>query len=178
MDNGSDQSVEPDLYSNQFTDREIIGYFTSKYIISINLEFRQVFEYFDDDGSGSISCDELFKILKKLGIKRTKQEVDQMINEIDIDGNGEIDFNEFLAMLSKKDEEVEMTKRDIFDVIDNDKDSFIGQDDLLVYFKKIGIKNVTQREIIIFIRLADKDNDGKLNYDGMLLKVDIRVIEL
>ena len=37
-----------------------------------------------------------------LGIRASKEEIDLMINEIDEDNNGEIDFEEFVAVMSRK----------------------------------------------------------------------------
>lgn len=64
-------------------------------------KLRQAFEFFDKDGSGSISLDELKQVL---GVK--KRLVDdgvwnQLISEVDIDGNGEIDYKEFKIMMNK-----------------------------------------------------------------------------
>jgi len=39
-----------------------------------------------------------------LGIDATPEEIDLMINEIDQDSNGEIDFEEFVAVMSRKGE--------------------------------------------------------------------------
>merc|ERR1712242_312531 len=65
-------------------------------------EFREAFALFDKDGDGTISTKELGTVMNSLGQKPTPQELENMIKEVDIDGNGEIDFDEFLAMMAKK----------------------------------------------------------------------------
>ena len=45
---------------------------------------------------------ELATVMRSLGQNPTEAELQDMINEVDIDGSGSIEFNEFLMMMSKK----------------------------------------------------------------------------
>ena len=45
---------------------------------------------------------ELATVMRSLGQNPTEAELQDMINEVDVDGNGTIEFDEFLAMMSKK----------------------------------------------------------------------------
>ena len=65
-------------------------------------EFREAFALFDKDHDGTISSNELETILKSLGQAPTKEELKDMINEVDADGNGTVDFEEFLSMMASK----------------------------------------------------------------------------
>ena len=56
-------------------------------------EFREIFNLVDLDKGGSISKDELKQLMNTLGLKPSQEELDQMVDEIDEDGNGEIDFD-------------------------------------------------------------------------------------
>lgn len=47
---------------------------------------------FDKDGNGSISAAELKYVMANLGEKLTDEEVDEMIKEADIDGDGQVNF--------------------------------------------------------------------------------------
>lgn len=58
--------------------------------------YRQAFITFDKSGDGQISVQELGVIMKQLGQNPTKAELQDIVQEIDEDGNGEIDFDEFL----------------------------------------------------------------------------------
>jgi Ca2+-binding EF-hand superfamily protein len=53
----------------------------------------------DDDGSGSIGIDELEEPLIGLGFAANRDEVQEMIDLVDEDGSGQIEFNEFLLIL-------------------------------------------------------------------------------
>ena len=58
-------------------------------------ELRTAFELFDTDSSGQISSDELRVAMHAMGFKPTDKELFDLINQVDKDGNGEIDFEEF-----------------------------------------------------------------------------------
>ena len=57
---------------------------------------------FDTDGSNSIEHHELRDVLCKLNLNPTKDELDDIIRDIDKDMDGEIDYNEFLRLMSTK----------------------------------------------------------------------------
>jgi hypothetical protein len=63
--------------------------------------FKEAFDHFDRDGSGLISELELETVLAEFGQRPTKCEMRGMIEEVDRDHNGEIDFDEFLTMMNK-----------------------------------------------------------------------------
>ena len=55
-------------------------------------ELREAFKVFDRDGSGEISSAELRHVMTNLGEKLTDEEVDEMIREADVDGNGQVNY--------------------------------------------------------------------------------------
>lgn len=57
------------------------------------------FSYFDKDGSGQITLDELQQACQEFGIGDA--ELEEMIKEVDQDNDGSIDYNEFVAMMRK-----------------------------------------------------------------------------
>ena len=57
-------------------------------------ELRDAFKVFDTDGSGSISRDELKRLMTQLGQNLSEAELDAMMDEVDTDGDGEISFEE------------------------------------------------------------------------------------
>ena len=55
-------------------------------------EIREAFRVFDRDGNGYISAAELRHVMTNLGEKLTDDEVDEMIREADIDGDGQVNY--------------------------------------------------------------------------------------
>jgi Ca2+-binding EF-hand superfamily protein len=55
-------------------------------------EFKEIFDLVDKDGGGTISRDELKKLMETLGVKALEEQLDQMMSEVDVDGSGDIDF--------------------------------------------------------------------------------------
>ena len=49
-------------------------------------EFKETFNLFDEDGSGSVTTEELGTVMRKLGQNPSKSELDEMIQEVDSDG--------------------------------------------------------------------------------------------
>ncbi len=52
----------------------------------------QAFKMFDTDGDGFIDASELRHLLTNLGEKLSEVEVDEMIREVDMDGDGKVDY--------------------------------------------------------------------------------------
>uniref|UniRef100_A0A2C9K3E6 EF-hand domain-containing protein n=1 Tax=Biomphalaria glabrata TaxID=6526 RepID=A0A2C9K3E6_BIOGL len=65
----------------------------------IQNDLREAFKVFDRDGNGFITASELRYTMTNLGEKMTDKEVDQMIDEADRNGDGRVDYNEFIEMI-------------------------------------------------------------------------------
>merc|ERR1711959_318686 len=88
-----------------------------------------------------------------------------MINEVDADGNGTIDFTEFLALMGRKmkDTDTEEELIEAFKVFDRDNNGFISASELRRVMTNLGEK-LTDEEVDEMIREADIDGDGQVNY--------------
>merc|ERR1712002_323496 len=63
-------------------------------------ELREAFRIYDRDGQGFITTDVLKEILRELDNKLTEEDLDGIIEEVDEDGSGTLDFDEFMEMMS------------------------------------------------------------------------------
>lgn len=54
--------------------------------MNIFSEFKEAFSLFDKDGDGTITTKELGTVMRSLGQNPTESELQDMINEVDIDG--------------------------------------------------------------------------------------------
>ena len=64
----------------------------------------------DGDGSGSIGIEELEEPLIGLGFADTRDEVQEMVDAVDEDGSGQIEFTEFLSIIKNSDGNEKMGK--------------------------------------------------------------------
>ena len=65
-------------------------------------DIMKVFRLFDDDNTGKISHRNLKRVAKELGETMTESELLEMIERADTDNDGEINFEEFYAIMTKK----------------------------------------------------------------------------
>ncbi|OWF56430.1 Calmodulin [Mizuhopecten yessoensis] len=130
-------------------------------------EFKEAFSLFDKDGDGTITTKELGTVMRSLGQNPTEAELQDMINEVDADGNGTIDFPEFLTMMARKmkDTDSEEEIREAFRVFDKDGNGFISAAELRHVMTNLGEK-LTDEEVDEMIREADIDGDGQVNYEA------------
>uniref|UniRef100_A0A8D0GMB4 Calglandulin n=1 Tax=Sphenodon punctatus TaxID=8508 RepID=A0A8D0GMB4_SPHPU len=64
-------------------------------------EILKAFKLFDDDETGKISFKNLKRVAKELGENLTDEELQEMIDEADRDGDGEVNEQEFLRIMKK-----------------------------------------------------------------------------
>ena len=95
-------------------------------------EFKEAFALFDKDGDGTITTKELGTVMRSLGQNPTEAELQDMINEVDADGNGTIDFPEFCTLMARKmkDTDSEEELKEAFRVFDKDGNGFISAAEL------------------------------------------------
>merc|ERR1711939_104423 len=65
-------------------------------------EIREAFSLFDSDASGQIDIRELKAAMRALGFEVKNEELKKMVTDVDNDGNGTIEFSEFLGMMTAK----------------------------------------------------------------------------
>ena len=111
-------------------------------------EFKEAFKIFDKDKVGYIITKELGDIMKILGQIPSEVELQDMINEVDIDGNGTIDFKEFLGLMARKmrDNDSEEELIEAFKIFDRDGNGLISNVELQHVMTSLG-ENVTMDEV-------------------------------
>merc|ERR1712072_920060 len=117
-------------------------------------------------GDGTIRTADLGTVMRSLGQNPTEAELQDMVNEVDADGSGTIDFPEFLNLMAKKmkDTDSEEEIKEAFKVFDKDGNGFIPAAELRHVMTNLGEK-LTDEEVDEMIREADVDGDGQINYE-------------
>ncbi|RYR11067.1 hypothetical protein Ahy_B05g079554 isoform C [Arachis hypogaea] len=157
-------------------------------------EIKEAFELFDTDGSGTIDAKELnvamrialvclwccmryhlvILFVRSLFVSLTDstllfQQINQMIADVDKDGSGAIDYEEFEYMMTAKigerDTKEELMKA--FQIIDQDKNGKISVSDIKRIAKELG-ERFTDREIQDMVEAADIDDDGEVNAEEFI----------
>jgi len=62
-------------------------------------ELKEAFRIYDRDGEGFITTDVLKEILREIDSELTEDDLDNIIEEVDEDGSGTLDFDEFQGMM-------------------------------------------------------------------------------
>ena len=118
---------------------------------------------------GTIDAKELKVAMRALGFEPKKEEIKKMISDIDKDGSGTIDFNEFLEMMTakmgEKDSKEEILKA--FRLFDDDETGKISFKNLKRVAKELG-ENMTDEELQEMIDEADRDGDGEINEEEFM----------
>merc|ERR1711935_1245590 len=111
-------------------------------------EVREAFGLFDADASGEIDVRELKAAMRSLGFEVKNEELKKMVPDIDGDGNGTIDFAEFLAMMTgkmgEKDSREDIEK--VFKLFDDDNTYRISFRNLARVAEELG-ENIDDEEM-------------------------------
>lgn len=131
-------------------------------------ELRRVFQMFDRNGDGRITKKELNDSLENMGIFIPDKELAQMIQKIDVNGDGCVDIDEFGALyqsiMDERDEDEDM--REAFNVFDQNGDGFITVDELKSVLQSLGLKQGrTVEDCKNMIMKVDVDGDGRVNFN-------------
>lgn len=128
-------------------------------------ELREAFEMFDRDKDGLINSKELGNILRSLGHEPSEQELTDMINEIDGDADGKIDFNEFIDLMLKraKDSDIEEELIEAFRIFDKESEGLISSSEFRHIMLTLGEK-LSEDEVDEMIKEADSRGEGVINY--------------
>ncbi|CAK9194677.1 unnamed protein product [Sphagnum troendelagicum] len=155
---------------------------------SSSSELAEVFTYFDKNGVGKISAVELGLVLSSLGIEYTDKELELMVREVDVDGDGFIDLEEFInlnklasqAIMAGEDDnntehqenstaaELEVL-RDAFHVFDVEKKGYISADSLHRILSGLGDECITLEDCRRMIHSVDQDGDGRVDFHDFQL---------
>ena len=91
-----------DLLKEKFTRRWMLSHGRAHLLDFSDAEvanLKKCFDSLDNDGSGTIGATELEAPLIGLGFADAREEIVDMVREVDVDGSGEIDFEEFLLII-------------------------------------------------------------------------------
>lgn len=131
----------------------------------LTVHFKEAFRMMDKDGSGSLTGEELGKMFKTMDEEMTDAQLQIIVNDMDKDGDGEIDLEEFLSYMdemlgSGRDGELtEERIKELFDACDSDGSGDISAEEL----RKIYGGEVSMAELDEMIAEVDISGEGELD---------------
>ncbi|KAL9225799.1 hypothetical protein vseg_001682 [Gypsophila vaccaria] len=131
-------------------------------------QLRQIFDRFDMDRDGSVTQLELAALLRSLGVKTTGDQLHALLSNMDLNGNGYIEFDELaealMPQLAGHDIVVNQEQLlQVFRSFDRDGNGYITAAELAGSMAKMG-QPLTYKELAEIMREADTNGDGVISF--------------
>lgn len=128
--------------------------------------FKELFQTIDKENDGNITSKELGVVAAALKVHCTDMDIQNLINGGDLDGNGNIEFEEFVEVIAQKlmvEANIE-EYREVFNFFDKDRNGFITSSELGKIYLALGFK-ISDDELQEIIHDADNDTDNVINFE-------------
>ena len=128
------------------------------------------FGMFDVKHQDFLSADDLDDILRAMGFRPSKEELKEILEEIDEDGSGEIEFEEFCQLCAKflieepDEETMKKELKEAFRVYDKEANGFITTDQLREIIAELDAR-LTSEDLDGIIEEIDEDGSGTMDFD-------------
>ena len=131
-------------------------------------QYKKAFSVYEKEDEGTISKKDLGIVMRSLGQNPTEAELQDMINEVDADRKGTIEFHEFLSMMERKKDYIESEDEVLaaFRVFDGDGTGFVSADELREVLTSLGEK-LTEEEVEELFSEGEIDANGFINYHDL-----------
>ncbi len=127
-------------------------------------EMKEVFAAFDKDSSGSVTTAELGQVLRSMNKKYSDDELKRVVSKFDVNGDGQIDFDEFFQIMTKYEVKDVDELKQAFEVFDKDGDGNITAKELEIVMKALG-ENIDRETIDLMMESVDTDKNGFIDFE-------------
>ena len=146
----------------------------------------KLFLVFEQGESGVLSFTEFNEAIHEIGLDPSSEQVKRLFNRVDSDGNGRIDFEEFLKLFllvnkgkkkdNKEDEDIEEPPEideerrkslKLMKIFDIDGDGVLSISEWQNVLSRMGMK-CTSKEAKALFRNVDSNGDGKVDLDEFM----------
>ncbi|CAH1375314.1 hypothetical protein MTP99_016785 [Tenebrio molitor] len=133
---------------------------------------QKAFDTFDVEKKGSIGTTMVATILTMLGVHTTEKMLAEIIAEVDADGSGELEFEEFTTLASRfmAEEDAEAMQAELkeaFRLYDKEGNGYITTSTLKEILKELD-NNLSNEELDGIITEIDTDGSGTVDYDEFM----------
>ncbi|OIV94317.1 hypothetical protein TanjilG_19323 [Lupinus angustifolius] len=131
-------------------------------------EMKQVFEKFDSNKDGKISQQEYKATLKCLGMGNLVHEVPNIFRVVDLDGDGFINFKEFMEAQKKDGGVRTLDIQNAFRTFDKNGDGKISAEEVQGMLRRLG-ERCNLEDCRRMVRAVDTDGDGMVDMDEFMV---------
>jgi len=133
---------------------------------------KRTFDQFDSDKSGAISVGTVNTILKMMGMHVSSAALEEIIEEIDEDGSGELEFAEFIQLAAKflieeDEEEMKWELREAFRLYDKQGNGYITTGTLKEILREID-STLNEYNLDQIVDEVDEDGSGTIDFDEFM----------
>ncbi|XP_019620314.1 PREDICTED: leucine-rich repeat-containing protein 74B-like isoform X2 [Branchiostoma belcheri] len=160
-----------------------------QYVEKNNLRLVDLFNQFDKDKSMSVTREEFAQGIEATGIDLSPDELNRLLDTLDKDGDGEIEYGELVfGAQAHQEQERKMAKTiaqdvltalrmhiekrglrmwDVFRAMDEDGSMTVSREEFRVGIRNTGIE-LEDEELDVLIDYLDKDGDGDIDYEELV----------
>ncbi|XP_055696588.1 troponin C [Lutzomyia longipalpis] len=133
---------------------------------------QKAFNSFDAQKTGSISTETVAEILRLMGQPFNKKILEELIDEVDEDKSGRLEFNEFVQLAAKfiVEEDAEAMQKELreaFRLYDKEGNGYIPTTCLREILRELD-DQLTEHELDIMIEEIDSDGSGTVDFDEFM----------
>lgn len=149
-------------------------------------QLKEAFDMMDRDGDGTIKAEDLSHFLQySLKSNLSSEEIENMISLADRDGNGAVDFDEFMSLVSAHVPQAPESLsslgyealRQIFRVLDRNGDDVLCSDDLSGVMGSLG-QCLSLEDLLAMVETATGSDQRKVNFEDFCQLMSSALAEL
>ena len=134
-------------------------------------ELHEAFNIFDVESDRSIDSKQLIILMNSLKQYPNQKELEKILNEFNIDKNGQIYFNQFLKIMAKRlkniKEDEDRYLKNLFSSLDRNNNGLISIHEIR-YIVTHSSENISEKDIETIMKEADTDGDGLISFEEFM----------
>ena len=135
-------------------------------------ELHEAFNIFDVESDGSIEANQLMMLMNSLKQYPSKEEIEIILKEMDLNSDGQIYFNQFLRIMAKRLKNLKQDEdrylKSLFNSLDRNNNKLISIHEIRYIVTHSG-ENISEKDIETIMKEADTDGDGYISFEEFMM---------